>query len=862
MGKKRIYVVFKTHFDIGFTELSEEVIRQYGRKMLPDVIKTCEGTRALGEGRQYIWSMPSWPLKKSIEEGAVDEQDRRKACELIREGKIAWLALPFTTHTEYCGLEDLLRGLEISADLSHEYGYWPLSAKMTDVPGHTWLLPTILAGAGIRFLHLGCNPGCMSPDVPRLFWWEGPDGSRVLTFYSKGCYGTNPVPPEDWPYDAWLALMQTNDNIGPQDSSIVEEIERAVHKELPDAEVRITTLDAFYEDIVHCDLDIPVISMDLADTWIHGAGTYPRETAENRETRRRIKEAESLLTALSVWNGEETNGFSGMVNNVYENLLLFGEHTWGLDVKTHMGGFRHYDKESFIAAKDSDIYIKMEKSWEEQRSRADQAAFLADELLDRAWHDFGTAVHADGDAVTVFCHTGLTDDCWVTVPDTVAGLVDTRTGRPVRVRTIDGHKEAWLENPPALGYVTLRSGAGETAGASLFHSETEQELCIENAFYRLCADKKTGRVISLYDKTLKKEWVDPACADAFAGYRYDRYGIEDVTEYQRRYIYRYYDWLINDLGRINYPQCSHETYRPEFREMTVEETADELALIIRHKGPDKSVQQYGDTAEIVTRIALRADDEQIGVRFDLHGKQETSYIEAIHFTFPFHMARPRVRINKVGSLVDPAADIIRDANHDLYCLEDAISLTDGENGMTVISRDIPLVSLGGEKIYQYHTTWQDEKPWLYFNAWNNQWGTNFPQWTGGDFSFSFTLFHFKGEPGEGACQKAAVLAHPLEGRPVGSRDGLLPENEAWIDVSERVEISAFKPSRYHEGAYILRLREHEGRDKNLICRIKGLDTAQVCDFQERPLHALSVEDETLCDSIRPYGVRNYLIKFR
>ena len=37
---KEIYVVFKTHFDIGFTGLAEEVIMQYGRRMLPDAVKT------------------------------------------------------------------------------------------------------------------------------------------------------------------------------------------------------------------------------------------------------------------------------------------------------------------------------------------------------------------------------------------------------------------------------------------------------------------------------------------------------------------------------------------------------------------------------------------------------------------------------------------------------------------------------------------------------------------------------------------------------------------------------------------------------------------------------------------------------
>lgn len=863
MKNKRIYVVFKTHFDIGFTELSEEVIRQYSRKMLPDVIETCEGTRQMGAGRQYVWSMPSWPLKKSLENDNIEESCREKACELIQEGKITWLALPFTTHTEYCGMEDLVRGLETSTDFSKQYGYWPLSAKMTDVPGHSWALPTILAGAGVRFLHLGCNPGCMSPDVPRLFWWEGPDGSRVLTFYSKGCYGTDAIPPADWPYDAWLALMQTNDNIGPQDSSIVKAIEDAVYKEMPDAQVCIGTLDDFYKDIIHCELDIPVISMDLADTWIHGVGTYPRETVKNRKTRKAVKEAESLLTALCAWGEEAQDDFSPTVSKIYENLLLFGEHTWGLDVKTHMGGYRHYDKESFIASKNSDIYIKMEKSWDEQRARANYAAEASQNLLETAQNKIGSQIRTEDESIVVFCHTGLTTDRWVDVPTSVQGLVDTRTGEPVKIRCVQGKKQAFVKNPPALGYVTLRCTVKNASSqGEIFHCENEKEGCIENACYRIRADKATGKIVSVYDKILKKEWVDPACEDGFAGYRYDRYGIEDITRFERDYTYRFYDWLVNDLGRIGYPQCGHETYRPMFEQMHIEASEDEVTLVLIHKGAEKSVMQYGDAERIVTSISLNAHDEQIKVRFDIHGKQETSYIEAFHLTFPFKMARPRVRMNKIGGLVDPAKDIIKDANHVLYCLEDYISLTDGENGMMVVSHDVPLVSLGDERIYQYRSTYQEEKPWLYFNPWNNQWGTNFPQWEGGGYSFSFTLFHYKGEPVETACHEGAVEANALHGCSAASAEGKLPENATWIQMSEDVMISAFKPARYHEDAYILRLREHEGKSKNWKCRIQNLSQVIACDFQERPREELPVENECFQSNIPANGLKNYLLKFR
>src|SRR5215471_9414842 len=90
---------------------------------------------------------------------------------------------------------------------------------MTDVPAHGWFLPTLLHHAGIEFLQLAGNYANRSPLLPQLFWWEGPDGSRILCNYtaSKGTpdYGSNVLPPKDWPARNYLAVIMTHDNEGP-----------------------------------------------------------------------------------------------------------------------------------------------------------------------------------------------------------------------------------------------------------------------------------------------------------------------------------------------------------------------------------------------------------------------------------------------------------------------------------------------------------------------------------------------------------------------------------------------------------------------------------------------------------------------
>ena len=98
-------------------------------------------------------------------------------------------------------------------------------------------LATGLAQGGVKFMHIGCNSACTFPAYPPLFWWEGPDGSRVLTMYSgsygtcdalyphdwlcakdpskDGCLGHNLLPPPGWPHKTWGAIIVTADNSGP-----------------------------------------------------------------------------------------------------------------------------------------------------------------------------------------------------------------------------------------------------------------------------------------------------------------------------------------------------------------------------------------------------------------------------------------------------------------------------------------------------------------------------------------------------------------------------------------------------------------------------------------------------------------------
>lgn len=793
----------------------------------------------------------------------------------LHEGQIAWHVLPYTTHTEFCGLEEFIRGMYFSRQLSEKYSKWPITAKMTDVPGHSWILPSLLYKAGVKFLHLGCNAGCMPPDVPLLFLWEGPDGNRILTFYSKGAYGSSMLPPADWPFPVWLALLQTNDNVGPQGPEIIEEVTAHIKEKIPDADIVFGTLDGFFTALKEYQMDnIPVIRGDLADSWIHGIGTYPREVSMLRELRHRLTDIEKALCLSSILDNlkeEKVEEFKEDIFKGYEYSLLFGEHTWGLDVKTVMGCFRHYDKKAFLKNKNSDIYKLMEKSWDEQRKRVTITGNIVEKTSQGILEAIASSVDAIGPRIIMFNGLGWTRDVWVELEsdrDDLIGkvLFDTETSEKVEINEIHGKLHVYVKNLPALGYKTLCIERGiapfRINGNPVFDIDAGT---LENNWYRIEVDRDQGTIKSLVEKSRGKEWVNSFAKNGFGQYRYDIYGDEDITEYIRSYSYRFYDWLVNDLGRIGYPSQKHLTFIPSMFSIIGEIGNGYASIIMKTHINNESVKDYGNAEEISTEIRIYSNQPYIDISYSLKGKEETSYVEAGHFAFPINLKNPQIRINKLGSVIDSANDIIRDANHAVYCCENWVDITDGINGIAFIPYDMPLFSIGDQMIYKYQRQYEEVRPELYFNAFNNSWGTNFPQWLGGDYTFRYRIITHLGDWKQGNIEKKAfesvtpvLAAYSLDTKKEGRK---LPLSYSMFNLTDGIEVLALKPAESNNG-FVLRLRQIMGEERSVqVASAVRFKRVVKCDLLERIQEEVAVNTDLFTYKTLPYEVNSFFMEF-
>lgn len=427
-----VHLVAKTHLDVGFTDRAAAVVDTYVERYIPAAIALCAQMRRLDGAERFVWTTGSWLVHTYLER--ADRAGRAAAEGAIAAGDLAWHALPFTTHTELCDPALVEAGLGIAARLDQRFGRRTIAAKLTDVPGHTRALVGLLAGAGVELLHVGVNPAWRIPEVPGAFRWRGPGGDEVTVVYQAGGYGGVASVPGA---DDVLAFANTGDNLGPPTADAVVADHAAVAARAPGAEVRASTLDAFAGAIRPVVPELPVVTAEIGDRWIHGVGSDPRKVAALRE----------LLRLRRSWLVDGRVGPDDQrLRGFHENLLLVCEHTWGLDEKEHLPDRTRWAPSDLPSLRSEAGTRAYEASWAEQRAYVDAAvAALA-----------GTRLQDEAATALAGLVAPSTDRPWRTVGWTGRVLggweldVDPRTGAVSRLCHVASGRLVASEHHPIL----------------------------------------------------------------------------------------------------------------------------------------------------------------------------------------------------------------------------------------------------------------------------------------------------------------------------------------------------------------------------------------------------------------------------
>ena len=682
---KRVHVVFKTHLDIGFTDLAEHTVDRYMHQFIPHAIETARLLRERGGKERLVWTTGSWLIDMYLKRSQGEA--RAQFLTALERGDIVWHSLPFTTHTELMDKELCSYGLSLSKKLDQRFSRQSIAAKMTDVPGHSLALVPFLAANGVAFLHIGVNGGSPVPDVPPLFRWRCPTGEEVLVQYD-GTYGSSTAFEG---LEDVLVIENSADNSGPPSMEEVLAVYRRLENEYPGSEILASDLSSYARNIISKKDSFPLLTEEIGDTWIHGVGSDPKK----------VSHLKMLLSLGDKWvrEGSLEKG-SPSYEGFMDSLLMVVEHTWGMDFKKYLADYKNWSVEDFSQARKKDV-VSPDAITEEYRfieefaEKEYEHIFPGDaEKRKRRTYSFFESAHAEQrsylEKAVAFLSPALEQE--------YRSMVDAQM-------PLKNMKETY-------------QGKGLALDPEIVHS-------IGLSKVRFALD---GSISSLVDDKMG-ELVGK---EGLGVYRYQSFSASTYQRWHHTYNRDYEEnkkWLLADFGK---PGMEHaipsptDALFPAALSSLVEYRKESAIEVVATLTASEDTPR-GAPRNVVITYGFSFEGRLETIVLDWFDKEATRLPEALWLSLGFSLKdKDGWKMVKIGQSLPLGPTVSRGARS-IHAVE-ALEYSGQTEMLSVQNLDSPLVSLGKRKLLDFDNAPALENGCFHFNLCNNIWGTNFPLW--------------------------------------------------------------------------------------------------------------------------------------
>ena len=152
---------------------------------------------------------------------------------------------------------------------------------------------------------------------------------------------------------------------------------------------------------------------------------------------------------------------------------------------------------------------------------------------------------------------------------------------------------------------------------------------------------------------------------------------------------------------------------------------------------------------VTLKYTLYESQPYLDVEWTVEDKTPNPMPEGGWLCLPFAIDQPKFQLARLGSLIDPARDIIDGGNRHLLCLNSGMTITGRDGyGVGLCPLDSPLVSLDEPGLWKFSLHYTPQRARVFVNLYNNQWDTNFPLWQEGSWNSRVRLWVVRGDNAE------------------------------------------------------------------------------------------------------------------
>ena len=850
--KFTIYIVPNTHLDIGFTDYQPK-IEELQNRNLDKLLTEMRNDADMRFSLDGAWLAEQFLRTRSAEA-------KRQFMDLLRDGRISVPAQSMNLMAGGASLETLVRSLSYGEALNREAGKAAEYANITDVPAYPWAYASVLHAAGVKYFAAGANDdrgpqplyGRWQTRSP--FWWEGPDGARVLMSYNRqysnlwficglpareaGCRASLPtfLQTYDAPsYQPDTVLMYgsqlENTDLIPGEGEFV----RAWNAHYAWPKLKLATFPDYFHLVEQKYGDkLETVRGDFGPYWEDGIGTDARFAAAYRQTESRALAVEKLSSLAAVQSPAWAPPLERL-HRLWNDLIMYAEHTY-----TYHGGYDQPDHEQSVRQIETKHFYVTDAG--EQVHWIAQESFSR--LLDR--------IAVPAPALIVFNALGHARDGLVVfdLPDG-AQLVDTGTRKAMPLETLrrgNGfrHVRFLATRVPSMGYRVYEMGhtAKEPGDAA---QPAPARDTIENVFYRVKVNTARGGVESIFDKQLGRELIDgksPYLAD--------------------QYVYA----AGGEGSRIVHMRDS----LPDAK----------LTISMASGGKIVSVKKtdWGQVLDYTTSGAhspvieteIRLFDGEKKIEFDNHFRKDPVDVkEALYFAFPFAAADPQFEYEGPSGVVNPARDELPGGNREWYTVGHWMRVSGGGLSAAVIPLDSPLAAFGDINRGLWPKDFAPKSATMFSYVINNYWHTNFPRVQGGDFTFRYIVTSGSQLATSELSRTGREALTSLEAGQLDENDKVQPSQgslpatpDSFLEIEgSGVEIEALKPAEDGNG-YILRLLETAGsaRHVRISSPLLQFQHAWPCDASEENGKEIRSVQQGIDVEMQPFGIATVRLVMR